>query len=49
LMVEAQCDPGTCDHATMTAWEIGLGVAGAVIGIIGIRLVGWEDRHRDGH
>jgi hypothetical protein len=48
LMVEAQCDPGTCDRGAITAWEIGLGVAGGVIGIIGIWLIGWEDR-RDGH
>jgi hypothetical protein len=48
LMVEAQCDPGNCDHGTITAWEVALGVAGGVIGIVGLRLIGWEDRHRDG-
>ena len=49
LMAEGQCDPGTCDHGAITAWEIALGVAGGVIGIVGLRLIGWEDRHRDWH
>jgi hypothetical protein len=49
LMAEGQCDPGTCDHGTITGWEIALGVAAGVFGVVELRLIGWEERHRGSH
>jgi hypothetical protein len=45
LTVEGTCEPGTCNHASVTMVEIALGASGVVVGIIALRLIGWEDRH----
>jgi hypothetical protein len=47
LTAEGLCEPGTCDHGTLTTIEFLLGLSGAVVGIVGLRLIGWEEQHPD--